>query len=466
MCTLCDQIQERLGIELEHSAASFESIKLYRSNKESAIASIGCGRSEGKSLSITTVNGRIIPEKYRHVGILQGFRREGRLLRWVASSIDPEFHTAICAESDRTWPEATCFFYMWSGVEALVLNEALAFTMLRSPSHLSLHFDGFMLDRKTYQSNVDFLEECTVAVRDGTSYNVKWVNKKKHYALSALRNMADEAYKRPVPATFSNDGNCILNCIGYACNREADAQALIASNQFVGVRWKSYRECAIAMGVGLVPTMKIDLHDGNRILHSENEGSPHCVCIAIAGEKLTMVDGEDVFSMPLGKASGLIDSAVDASTLVMFDVGGANNPALTQLSDAPTTELLLDLRAGAPGNGSVCAKLSAAQKKVIKRIMSTHPIRSGISSFNPKKGKANTSNRVKVAVAKIAKKPAGQQVAYVRHGVPTTKNRADRAPVSRTMCDIYIWSPPPPGIPPRGSESPESPESPKSPENP
>ena len=71
-----------------------------------------------------------------------GLRREGRLLCWVAVSLDPSFHTMLVDQGEKRWPEATSLFYLWTPAEDWILESMTRSLMQYTPDHLSLHFDG------------------------------------------------------------------------------------------------------------------------------------------------------------------------------------------------------------------------------------------------------------------------------------------------------------------------------------
>ena len=63
-----------------------------------------------KQTAIGVLNGMQIPERHKQNEFLLGLKRESRLLRWLAASLDPTFHTFLLQEGVKDWPEATVLF--------------------------------------------------------------------------------------------------------------------------------------------------------------------------------------------------------------------------------------------------------------------------------------------------------------------------------------------------------------------
>ena len=416
--TLSYQIQEKLSVQLDHPAARFDAHRKYIRQREETLLSLPCGRAEAKSTCLATVNGKRIPPHLAHMDILQGLRDEGRLLRWVSASIDPDFHLDLCRRGDKEWPEATTLFYLWSAVESYVMHFMVQKAMELNPKHLSLHFDGLMIDRGSFNGCPHFANRCETAVRDATGYEVKVVRKEVVYTLSGLKKAATAHRLEPLPSACKALGNCIPTAIGIATGRLEEVASLLAddtqSNKAAcAEKVRSYRQCARELRVTIAASKGFPMSTGTRLLHSENEGQPHCVCIIIDDDYLRLYDEDGVFTVPVETAARVIGSAVDSGTIVSFSITGGDAPPATLMADAPAEDIFLDLLAG--GNDSTQCVV-------------------------PKRGKKRISNRFRTATAK---RPASivDTSPYVRHGRPTVKCRMDRQQSGRTLRDIYLATP-------------------------
>ena len=130
---------------------------------------VGGTYTEAKELCIAVLNGQKLTDEQEEIAILKELSVEGRLLRWASVALDREFHTQLLDEADGQ--EATSFFYVWTGVEAWVLEamtSVVASTM--RPAHLSLHCDGFMVDEPCARAHPELLEKCVEEARRVTGY--------------------------------------------------------------------------------------------------------------------------------------------------------------------------------------------------------------------------------------------------------------------------------------------------------
>ena len=176
MFTLLAQIITRLRIELDHPAANFVGFQRCSADRGGVLQELGSG---GKEICLGVINGSSIPEGHEHRQVLKQLRTEGRLLRWASATVDREFHTKVVETPEVDWPEATTFFYLWTGAEAWVAEALSTAVRAAQPLHHSLHFDGFMLDKTSSSRRPDLIRECEEAVVRDTKYKVKLVKKHK-----------------------------------------------------------------------------------------------------------------------------------------------------------------------------------------------------------------------------------------------------------------------------------------------
>ena len=120
-------------------------------------------------------------------GLLAELRSEGRALRWVATSVLPELHDTMVADSGRKWPEATVFHHMWTMVEDACVEAWIEFARKLSPSHLSLHFDGIRIDSASVPDRDAFAKESARHIQRSIGVEVVIVEKVHRTFLELLR---------------------------------------------------------------------------------------------------------------------------------------------------------------------------------------------------------------------------------------------------------------------------------------
>ena len=117
---------------------------------------------------------------------------ESRLLRWIACSDFVDLHTQFIDES-KAWPENSTFAYWWQTLEDWVL--CCIQVRASTTSHVSLHFDGFMVDRNLQPdcSTPDFLDRLAHRLLDVTGFTIPFVVKEHRTFMQMLRSRAPRA---------------------------------------------------------------------------------------------------------------------------------------------------------------------------------------------------------------------------------------------------------------------------------
>ena len=156
-------------------------------DRDAVFSEIGGPRSETKELCLAVGNGKTIPEDKKDIRVLQDIRSEGRIFCWASVTLDQEVHDALLQDDTVEWPEATSWFYLWSGVESWSLATMRRVVLQWRPQHLSLHFDGFMVDEECDQAHPDLSEKCVAALQSETEHNIKLVKKEKQVALDLIK---------------------------------------------------------------------------------------------------------------------------------------------------------------------------------------------------------------------------------------------------------------------------------------
>lgn len=115
--------------------------------------------SHGKKLVTAWLSGGTPDKSFKDIPFARNIQRASIYLRWLACSVLAEDYEELETRSDKPYPGATAFFYMWSGVEDAVLEAWSDFLLLKRPTHLSLHFDGVRV-------NADVLENIDALISD------------------------------------------------------------------------------------------------------------------------------------------------------------------------------------------------------------------------------------------------------------------------------------------------------------
>ena len=117
---------------------------------------------------------------------LRALSMESRLLRWIACSDFGLFHDWFI-ESKKPWPENSTFACWWQTIEDRVLLCVEEVARASTSSHLSCHFDGFMVHRDVppVTSSQQFLDDLARHLRTTTSFTIPF-DLKKHFSFTQL----------------------------------------------------------------------------------------------------------------------------------------------------------------------------------------------------------------------------------------------------------------------------------------
>ena len=283
MFTYISQIVDRLDIQLGSPVADCHAFKKYLSERESIHTTISLDEGYAKRLCQSVANGSRIPEELKDNDFLSCLRTEARLLRWVSVSLDPEFHSKLLEEPNRTWPENTCFFYMWTGVEDWVTEVKSAYIQSLKPMHMSLHFDAVRTSCEIYASNEDdFRNKMMEVVRVQTGYNVNIRKKQKEHVVDFIERTAVLSEQYEVPDILTQPGNCIPASFVEAGLPVEHVMSILSKRtqanidaRRTGVR--SYYECLLRFGIDLHPAFFSDLVDGAYSVLLEKDGEPFAI---------------------------------------------------------------------------------------------------------------------------------------------------------------------------------------------
>ena len=98
------------------------------------------------------------------------------MLRWLACALHKDaLETAN--EERRDWPESTVLHYFWTAAEDNILHHIIAATLMKSTDHLSLHFDGIMVDDRRANNQAEFQEFIQLYVERNTGFKINFRQK-------------------------------------------------------------------------------------------------------------------------------------------------------------------------------------------------------------------------------------------------------------------------------------------------
>ena len=149
-----------------------------------------------KRVILSVAHGSAIPEvdDVETTRWLKGLTVESRLLRWV-----------------QTVPENSTFAYWWQTLEDRVLRCVEVVVFASTSSHLSFHFDGFMVhrDNQLECTTADFLNLLDQRLMETTGFIVPFVVK-EHFSFTQLLHARVGQDDRVLPV--EHQGEHGVNC--------------------------------------------------------------------------------------------------------------------------------------------------------------------------------------------------------------------------------------------------------------
>ena len=164
--------------------------------------------------------------------------------------------------SDKPFPGATTYFYMWSSVEGTVLQTWSNYLLSKQPTHLSLHFDGVRINADLVEDVEALLSACQEKIKEATGFNVQIRQKIYQHFLESLACL-DVTDLNDVPAELQKSPNCVpcalwhLAAAGDKANLlQAFLQIDTQQNAYAAERsYRTYQQCAeICNTVDLKPS--------------------------------------------------------------------------------------------------------------------------------------------------------------------------------------------------------------------
>ena len=203
----------------------------------------------------------------------------------------------------KDYPEASAFFFFWSGAEATVVDSWLDLIREENWEHISLHGDGVRLSSGTALADVDaFCARSSARILQATGFIVK-IEEKQHLFFMDLICCRGSSAPWQVPSDNGLDasGDCIvLACVALGLVSPEDAKAYVqaAGPERLTAQQRMYRcyrtvfEKFGLLGhnnfrttvVGLPVHGATNAETGKMLLHSESHGIPHCVPVQVDRE--------------------------------------------------------------------------------------------------------------------------------------------------------------------------------------
>jgi len=346
--TIASQVADRLEGNL---LGGFPSIRRYVTDKDGVSRGLGVASRAAKKLVLETLNGQGVPEEHKADEFLTGLYNEGRVLRWLGCSLQPALLSIVEDDSTKKWPEATMFHFLWTAVEDYILESWTEFILQHEVQHLSLHFDGVLVDSSRVRKSPDFKAESEEHILKETGYKVNLVRKVPLVFLEGCRANALDVRGMDVPAQLLTAGNCIPCAMGQVLGNLAAYEAWVLPRTPINMQAELARSRPYVALQGYQGRYLVALADrapprssGRYLFHVEADGNPHCVGVVVEEgcDEATLFDGNTVLRMTTDALLTTYFDAVDRSSFVVFAIV-AEGP---QAYNAPETHLLL-LRAGA-----------------------------------------------------------------------------------------------------------------------
>ena len=313
--------------------------------------------SLGKKIVTAWLSGGTPDKSFKDIPFVKSIQRASIYLRWLACSVLAEDYEELEMRSDKPYPGATAFFYMWSGVEDTVLEAWCDFLLLKRPTHLSLHFDGVRVNADVVQDIDVLISDCQDKIKERTGFSVR-IRQKTHKHFMEVVASLDSIALDNIPSDLLKVPNCIPCALWHlAANQDKDnyLQAFLhldaPQNAFaVERKYRTYQQCMeVLQGIDFKPSLGVVCNSpGKFLVHSENNGSPHCVSLEIKKEGDILVsvikDGRHEYRLEASHLSELAEGSTDFSTIVSFQVVPKDGDG--------TSSCLLDLQAGSSPTAS------------------------------------------------------------------------------------------------------------------
>ena len=329
MFTLVSQLAACLEIKLDLPEVSLPMWNRYASDIESVRSLVETGFDCNAKAELLRVGhgGGVADSGIEEVDkFLAGVSREARLLRWLAASLLPEAHRFFMQNPKKyTWPQNTVFHYLWTTLENQCLKAMVGFVLSQPVVHLSLHFDGLLVDAARATSSPDFGGQLESCVREKTGFRVRLVQKLDCTFFESLR-AADSCGHVVFPSQdcgiLKQRGKGLPLALAHATGEYALFSAVAGSTLFV-----TYEQWSVSLAtVRAVEKKYLQPYYGLQIatpgfyvLHAHCSGRPECmaVCVEVGGDA-RVYDGDVLRSVTVTEMQRAWSRSVDRSTVITF----------------------------------------------------------------------------------------------------------------------------------------------------
>ena len=180
--------------------------------------------------------------------------REGRVIRWLATTLAPEVYDRAVGEEKKKWAGGSAKSYFLARVEARLLGSFASYCVeickpgpCRVSEHISLQLDGEDVLTGSFPPDFDGSEEDSIA--RATGFNVRLSGKRHFFAGDEIRISAVSANRSSDPPSgpiLYEPGNCIILAL-YRIRAARDFLGVyetVARNRSIGERKvRSYGDC-------------------------------------------------------------------------------------------------------------------------------------------------------------------------------------------------------------------------------
>eukprot|EP00435_Cladocopium_sp_Y103_P008302 s3962_g2.t1 len=349
--SLALQLLQKLKPKPELPKKAMQALERWVADREGVCSEeLKLSEPEGKHL-VTAILSGAAPSGTEPPEILQHFQQASIYLRWLACSLLQADYGELEKRSDKPFPGATTFFYLWAAVEDYVLASWCDKIQVLHPKHLSLHFDGVRVNADIAPDMDVFLRDCECHIQKSTGFNVSIRVKTHAHFLELLSKTIIASAIADLPADLERRPNCILCSLWHLCS-QADKEEILSmvgdgdssQNAYADERrHRTYKQCFEVLGFHAEPLARWShLESGRYLIHSENNGDPRCVAMEVFGEDVHITDGRSQYKASQAFVDAIARKATDFSTMVVFALR-------EEKVNAETLEIVscfLDLQAG------------------------------------------------------------------------------------------------------------------------
>jgi len=266
-------------------------------------------------------------------------RKEGRLWRWIACSIDANFHTTLLEENQRLWPEATVFFYLWTRAESWITWTMAKHVRDAGADHVSMHNDGIKFTRNVVHTAINaFRLRLEEHMHEQTQYKVSLTLKSQLFSIDILKAIASAPELDLMESEFLKPHNAIVAAIARS-HSEAKPNLIVAlktkshmNSEAEAFGARTYADVQMLTGVAMRPTLAKDIvRDRSYVMHCEPNGRPVAVFIQIDDRgNCTMAYGTQVRRFTMPGMMGALSKSLDSRNVVFFLIHDGVAPVIPE----------------------------------------------------------------------------------------------------------------------------------------